>query len=427
MKFTYLFIAVLLAGATSCSDDDWKKEVDNLKQPLPANIVLLSVPGEMVKGSTVDIVFRVNPSDALLTKEDLRLDCIRNEVYELELDDKTRSTRASYISEPACYHITEVRVDTNAGGEQLDGQYIASLTAETEANIFDVSELCLIIKGTSVKGEERLVSSEPFEVTMVPPIGEGVTVWHARNHSYRLLDTEADIIPSYISVDENTYRMKGTDHIKTYSLSKYLGEAAYLSESPETTDPETNPTGLFSVRDSLVEWGFLELIPTADEQWQTFGAEPFAKLDIPGKLELTDKFGTQYVQDVPLTYFNNTEEIPVEVELDYSISGAEFDTDLTEPMLQNGWDSDAIAAYRRKQKESAESFIDASYHTDFDLDTHILTLITLNDAPEPGETATLLCTLRVMPSSKKSFEDQMTNRFKCLNFMFRILTKVAGE
>lgn len=421
MKKLSLYIAtvILTAGLASCSNDEWKDEVDSLKQPLPVGIVQLSAPTEMVKGDTVTITFRVNPSDAPLTLESLLLDCLHNEVYELETKDKTTETRVSYVAAPAHYKLTALELATNEKNEALDGQYIASVTATADANIFDVSSLCLVIKGTDLQGKERLVSSEPFEITMVPTIEEGVSVWHAKNHSYHKINSDSVILPSYISADEHTYALKGTDRVKVYSLEKYLASASYIPETVSDVNPEEKPGGLFVVRDSLRQKGFIELAPVADAKWDALDDKLNAKLETNGSIELTDIFGTKCVYNAPINYFNNTVmPIPLNIPITDVNIKAEYAVNISKLLEQAGWNSQEIATYPRQLITTANRSEDENeFDCQYNEENENIELDFWGDGLGKQKTY-LYFTLNVTPTSKGSPLE--TTKYICLNFVIHI-------
>ena len=54
-----VFIALMLAA---CNKDEWKDDVDALKQPMPTGIVIMdAVSVTAVKGTSFQLRFRVNP------------------------------------------------------------------------------------------------------------------------------------------------------------------------------------------------------------------------------------------------------------------------------------------------------------------------------------------------------------------------------
>ena len=67
-----VFIALMLAA---CNKDEWKDDVDALKQPMPTGIVIMdAVSVTAVKGTIISFAFRVNPSGVAVTEGNLELD-----------------------------------------------------------------------------------------------------------------------------------------------------------------------------------------------------------------------------------------------------------------------------------------------------------------------------------------------------------------
>ena len=74
-----VFIALMLAA---CNKDEWKDDVDALKQPMPTGIVIMdAVSVTAVKGTSFQLRFRVNPSGVAVTEGNLELDLQNSDTY----------------------------------------------------------------------------------------------------------------------------------------------------------------------------------------------------------------------------------------------------------------------------------------------------------------------------------------------------------
>ena len=155
MIYTTKFISVLVFVAlmlAACNKDEWKDDVDALKQPMPTGIVIMdAVSVTAVKGTSFQLRFRVNPSGVAVTEGNLELDLQNSDTYLLV--PPTRSafsaqSRASYVTPSDCYKITGVEPDRNGSGEILDGQWIVTIETQGEGNFRNVSDLYLVMNYT---------------------------------------------------------------------------------------------------------------------------------------------------------------------------------------------------------------------------------------------------------------------------------------
>lgn len=85
MIYTTKFISVLVFVAlmlAACNKDEWKDDVDALKQPMPTGIVIMdAVSVTAVKGTSFQLRFRVNPSGVAVTEGNLELDLQNSDTY----------------------------------------------------------------------------------------------------------------------------------------------------------------------------------------------------------------------------------------------------------------------------------------------------------------------------------------------------------
>ena len=135
---------LMLCGLAACSDDDWKDDVAALQEPTPTSIVIMdNAGGTVVKGNRFQVRFRVNPSGTQLTKDNVELDVQNSDTYFLyeEEGNNAAKTRASYVEPSDYYALESVEPDKNEAGETLDGQWIATIQTQGEANFRNVANL----------------------------------------------------------------------------------------------------------------------------------------------------------------------------------------------------------------------------------------------------------------------------------------------
>ena len=147
-RFLSVFVLVALM-LTACDKDEWKDDVDALKQPMPTGIVIMDAESvTAVKGTSFQLRFRVNPSGVTVTEDNLELDLQNSDTYLLVPQTRnafSAQSRASYVTPSDYYKITGVEPDRNGSGEILDGQWIVTIETRGEENFRNVSDLYLVV------------------------------------------------------------------------------------------------------------------------------------------------------------------------------------------------------------------------------------------------------------------------------------------
>jgi hypothetical protein len=130
-----------------------------LSRVLPTGIVLLRTePLSITSGGMAEIEFRVNPSTAVFNYDVTASDA------EIQLD-VVSSTRASYVTAPTAYRLSAVHPVYNDKGEDMTGQYRATIQDLKQALSYD-DRLTLVLTCTDATGQECLISSDLFELSM---------------------------------------------------------------------------------------------------------------------------------------------------------------------------------------------------------------------------------------------------------------------
>ena len=326
--FVLAAAALSMMGLSSCCNDDKEETpvVDPVKTTIyPGGIVLLNVPNEVVSGDTTEIRFRVNPSTAVLTKENFSLDCCASDVYDVQYSDAEKkylgsdtnsaSTRASYVQTSENLSIVDLQNDT-INGKTLDGQYVIRVAAQSSRNIIDMSKWALVCSTVDVNGDTANVSSEQFEIKQIPTPQNGVFAWAPQALSYMVgkVKMNSDSKTYYMDslqvngtkwyVVPRTYKNALTGAETSYDYDKYVSNAKPLilqdTTSLSCTDKEM---GVPEYMKSAVAHAYTAIPETS--------AEPFASLAMDGDkkfasftnvLTLTDKYGHMGVWTQPLNY-----------------------------------------------------------------------------------------------------------------------------
>ncbi len=200
-------LAVASASLASCGSDNEQDYV--ISKPVIANptgFVVMAYPDEVVNGDTATILLRLNPSTAQLTKEQVTIDCVNSDVYTIKENQTDEQSRAvSYVTTSANYTLLDITPDT-LHNDTLQGQWRAKVLVKTDKNIFDKSTLALVASYKDNEGKTINVSSDAFQMTLVPTPADGVTAWSPTLYTDTTKVKNADRTPYYWVVEGNTYQ-----------------------------------------------------------------------------------------------------------------------------------------------------------------------------------------------------------------------------
>lgn len=135
-------ILLLLGGCSKIKDD-----IDTLKKPIPTALVILNPEYIIQNGKTFDIPFRVNPSNFVVTKENLSLDVPASEI-----------TRSSYGTSIPEYELTDVQPHKDTQGAAIEGEWIATVSVKSGA-YYSSSLIALVLKYEDANGQQVQITS----------------------------------------------------------------------------------------------------------------------------------------------------------------------------------------------------------------------------------------------------------------------------
>lgn len=141
----YCAIAGMLLLCGGCSK--MKDDIDTLKKPIPTALVILNPEYIVQNGKTFDIPFRVNPSNFVVTKENLSLDVPASQI-----------TRSSYGTSIPEYELTDVQPHKDAQGGTIDGEWIATVSIKSGA-YYSSSLIALVLKYEDANGQQVQITS----------------------------------------------------------------------------------------------------------------------------------------------------------------------------------------------------------------------------------------------------------------------------
>ena len=343
---------LMLCGLAACSDDDWKDDVAALQEPTPTSIVIMdNAGGTVVKGNRFQVRFRVNPSGTQLTKDNVELDVQNSDTYFLyeEEGNNAAKTRASYVEPSDYYALESVEPDKNEAGETLDGQWIATIQTQGEANFRNVANLHFVINYTDAAGTPRRISSDAVPVEIVPTVDEGIRFEYAKVQSlYYAQNNEVKTNPYALFNDVNVYR---NAQGKEWYYNRY-----YVTEIKTALDKDI----LQADTSTFYSENHMKYIPVTNaEPWAsvTNGTAKKASTDV--QVTLIDFGGTTKTLDLPVTYCYN--KLTLDITMSASEINAAYETsdyylfkyDLSETLSEYGITPDAFALLSRFSSTNA--------------------------------------------------------------------------
>jgi len=124
-----------------------KEDIEQLQEPIPTGVVILKSEIHVQNGASVQIPFRVNPSNYVPTKEHVSLDVIESQI-----------TRVAYGTSIPEYVLTDIQPDKNAQGEVIDGQWLAVVEA-VDGAYYGEARIALIMDYTDAQGNRVQLTS----------------------------------------------------------------------------------------------------------------------------------------------------------------------------------------------------------------------------------------------------------------------------
>lgn len=146
-----------LNGTIKLIMSDGSEYLFNLDVSFPTSVVVLADKVFMPKGNSAEVVFRVNPSNAVV---DLNLE---QENPMFELDMAVANMTRSYVTPSGNYILEKIEADRNAEGEVLQGQYKAYIK-DIEASDDYCEGAALVVNTKDANGEPIQISSDLFTI-----------------------------------------------------------------------------------------------------------------------------------------------------------------------------------------------------------------------------------------------------------------------
>ena len=322
-RLFYIFSLLLIA--IGCQDI--REEISNLDNRITEQedqlaglkvsdvvfgFVMYTQKDTITKGLKFPITFRVNPSGVPLTKDMVVLDNMSSTKFLIEEEE----TKASYITESKNFYVDSLGMTRNADNIETEGQYFIRMANKDTRNMIDDNLFSLVGAYRDKNGTIQYVSSNPFQIVMMPTPAEGLYPWlYAHGNTTRLVRVDVPAVPaqgetpaqearSYykeelgsitFSLDSRSYKEENGSAKQTYSTKKYIRTLSFEGDTKADSIVIFQP-----IKDS----GFVRFIPdTSKAEWTALlDTTKLASLKIKGKIHAVDRFGGASSFPVEMTW-----------------------------------------------------------------------------------------------------------------------------
>jgi hypothetical protein len=298
---------------------------DMLVQPA----VTLTIIGEpsytVVKQQNLALKISVTPAKTVLSESNLKLTVVETKQF-----FKNDGTEADHFS------IKSLVEDPSA-----EGQYIVTLSSDAACNVWDESTLRLEHNcGTATV--PQYVSSNAFQVTMLPTAIEALDRWVYPNATLCAVDTiysstlqgryETDTLGViYYVFDKAEYRQKNGTEKRSYTTD-ILDAISFV---PNSGAAPVKFNWNKKNKDELHNSSYVTFCPdtTGSLQWRNIETVLYEKMDVKGTLFMTDTCGHQSSVPVNLSWYNQHE---LDLTLNVSVNDSHFDKTGEQPRYTDG-------------------------------------------------------------------------------------------
>ncbi len=404
--FWGLLGAVLLSGCQKMKDD-----IDNLKNPIPTGVVILQDEINVQNGLSINIPFRVNPSNFVPTKENVALDVISSQI-----------TRASYGTSIPEYTLVDVQPDKNAQGEVLDGQWLAVVQA-AEGAYYGEARLALVLTYTD-----------------------------ARGHQVQMTSSSISLLNSYVKLTENMVALNGPSSCSYWNTSTDMPipvstqlVAQPISEGSSTLFDLATVSVKSAVLTGAQAESFTLQSDASGSKWSIAAntsalvfEEGAQYVPVTLEVKLQDQIGGNEVTITKTIRFYKTEyTVPQAVE--YKLSewpiNSRHNLDLGAYLAQIGVTSDLFTRYSEHdylpviltpsfeaKDATGESSVSSKYRAIFSLKNHV------EDDPDPDAISKTVCAPETNYLQQRFYSKPLEGEYQLwLTFQYRTVESITSE
>lgn len=153
----------------------------NMIVPYPTSVVVLAEEVFLGKDRVAKVVFRVNPSNAVISLDQTA------ETPMVQLDMVIENASRSYVTDPKNYTIEKIEVDKDADGNIKEGQYIAHIK-DLGNDVDFCNGVALVINTKDSNGAAIQITSNIFK--MITPDKPSITSFSINDSYAAKLDAE---------------------------------------------------------------------------------------------------------------------------------------------------------------------------------------------------------------------------------------------
>ena len=372
-----------------------QKTLDGLKKSdTPFSFVLAQPPADTVsKGLDFTSTLRVNPSGLAFTKDMIALDYISGKQF---YRGEPNTTKASYIKNSQYFSLKNFEADKNDGGQVLDGQYLVTLTTKADEAVWDDSRMAFVGAYVDKEGKNQLVSSDPFNMVMMPLPSEGLSPWIYPHASFLIEEKKKDdkgqvtinerFGAVYLPLDGVLFKTKDDTDGRFYT-SENLKDVEFVPDEGCEAAVKVD----FDLKKRYV---YFEPDTTANLAWRAFQDSTGVKRqEVKGSVILKDRWGAYSSYHVTM-YWYNTYVFPINIEATVDEIKAGIPMNLTEEVRKLGLDYDVMKDCRRVASFPVHHLFNDLTFEPFD-----------NNKPEEGE---LILYAPAVPGDKFQTEELRT-------------------
>lgn len=153
----------------------------NMIVPYPTSVVVLAEEVFLGKDRVAKVVFRVNPSNAVISLDQTA------ETPMVQLDMVIENASRSYVTDPQNYAIEKIEVDKDAEGNIKEGQYIAHIK-DLGNDVDFCNGVAFVINTKDANGAAIQITSNIFK--MITPDRPSITSFSINDSHAAKLDAE---------------------------------------------------------------------------------------------------------------------------------------------------------------------------------------------------------------------------------------------
>ncbi len=275
-------------------------EVDNLAEAMGPQYELIleedaTKTVTLTQGNTFRVKLSVNPTDAVLVKDSLRIKIVSHKLFYPEGTPVGKDTDH--------FAITSLEADSGKAG-----QYVVTLSTQSPVTVWDESVLCFVYNFGNKK-KAKYVGTHPFPVTMMPHAKDALERRYYPNGSFLMSIPKQGFMMGtiYYALGRKRFSTEDGSETRTYTADNIARAKFIQPDRPDTASVFTTLDSKHFVRFSPDTVGNLT--------WRAFQKryiEDHLSQEVTGQLALTDRWGTTDAIDLSMKWFV-TWPIPYEI------------------------------------------------------------------------------------------------------------------